>query len=489
MFFSKKIFIPLAILLIILAHSIAHSAGDDFFLEQSFELPGVILGHQVADFNGDGRADIALLTSESNAKRIVQVYLQRDADRFPPTVSQRFELPPTVDMFQAADLDNDGRAEIYVIDYDGLHQYKHDGNKFSPQVKSQAPGPTLFTGGIEGGILTDRFIHSISGRWVVFMPTAEGLLLWNYDDGKFNLREKINFPHVVYRGERSIKHFGNYPLVYSMRLPRIVIEQRLDRALIYLVWPDRITVFSEDDEGKFRVGTEIFRFQNASPGNLCQSQLVDFDLDNRLDLVCCQSRGGISGASTEINFFGSDRISNLSAVPTHTINLTDACGNLMVDNFDRTGGMELAVPAIELGTMSTVKMMISKKTDFHVLIYPIDNLGRPAKEPLVRRKLSCRLNFDLANPLEDIRIDWSGDYNGDGMPDLVLADGGGQLMFYRGIAEEYLESKAEQVLDLVAPDNMYSVDLNDDGRSDLIVIHKPDRESTRLTLLITNRIM
>ena len=486
-----KIFIHIlaALTLALLLHAVAQPAGDDFFTEQSFEVPGAILGYQTADFNGDGRPDIALMTSEASANRVLQVYLQRESDRFPPSVSQRFELPPTVNMFQVADLDEDGRAEVYIIDYDGLRQYKHDGTKFAAHPKNSAPGPTLFSGAIEGGIIPDRFIHEINGIPTFFMPVPEGCLLWQYRDNKFVRWNLLTFSHVVYQGERSVKQFGNYSSVFSMKLPRIIVGERNQKPVIHLLWPDRIVTFTEDEDGNFGDSLDILRFQYGSSGNLCQATLVDYDMDNRLDLVCSQSLGGISGALTEINFFGSDRLRASPTTATHTINLTDACGNLLIDNFDRTGGLELAVPAIELGTMSTVKMMITKKTDLHLLIYPIDNLGRPAKEPSVRRKMSCRLDFDRANPVDDIRINWSGDYDGDGLPDLVMADGGGQLMFYRGSAEEYLESKAEHVLNLVKPDVMTPVDLNSDGRSDLIVVHKPDKESTRLTLFITNRIM
>ncbi len=491
MSFGKSfIYILLVAGIVISPSGVAYSAGDDFFLEQTFDIPGVILGFQAADFNGDGHQDLALLTSEDPTKRIMLVYLQRESDRFPPTVSQRFELPPTVNMFQAEDLDGDGLSEIYVIDYDGLRQYRHDGIKFAAKAKIQLPGPTIFTAGIEGAVLTDPFIHVISGRPVVFIPTVSGYQLWEYRGGKFSQFDEIPFTHVVFKGERSVKHFGNAMPLFALRLPEIVVGRRAERAEINLIWPDRLAVFLEGNGGKFSDSEPIhFHFLKSSPGNLCLSKLVDFDLDNRFDLICSQSRGGISGALTEVSFYGSDRLRQASTTATHTISLTDACGNLMIDNFDRTGGLELAVPAVELGTMSTVKMMITKKTDLYLLIYPIDNLGRPSPEPTVRHKMTCRLDFDRANPVEDVRIDWSGDYDGDGLPDLVLADGGGQLMFYRGSAEGYLESKAEQVLNMSSPDIIKPLDLNGDERSDLVIIHKPDQASTRLTLLITNRIM
>jgi hypothetical protein len=219
-----------------------------------------------------------------------------------------------------------------------------------------------------------------------------------------------------------------------------------------------------------------------------QSQLVDYDRDGRLDLICCRSDGGISGAQTDITFFNAADILLGRRVEGHRITLTDACGNLIVGDFNNDGNPELAVPAVELGILSTVQKMITKKTDVHVLIYPIDNHGQPSKEPTVRRELSCRLDFEQADPTADIRLNWAGDYDGDGLADLVVADGGGQLMFYRGLAREYIESKASLVLDMPSPNQIRPTQLNNDGRDDLVIIHKPARGTTRLTLLVTNRI-
>ncbi len=488
-FVGRVAVVFLTIALPVFFQTTSYAARDDFFLRQRIDVAGTILGFRAADFNGDGKTDIALLVAEPSDRRVLQVYLQRESDRFPPSPGQSLTLSSSVNMIQSLDIDGDGRAELFTIDHDGLRQYNHDGKSFIDKPKAQVPGSTVFTGAIEGGILPDEFIHNISDRWIVFLPIDEGFLLWEYRQGEFQQLGKINFPHVIYKNDRPVKYLGNPMCVFAMTLPKIVIDEREGKSDIYLIWPDRLAIFPAAENGRFDNGESVhFRFQEAAAGNFCQSRLVDFDLDGRLDLVCSQSTGGISGAHTDIKLFGSDRFRHANITESHKIALTDVCGNLMIDNFDRVGGLELVVPAIELGTMSAVKMMITKNIDCHLLIYPIDNLGRPAREPKVRRKMTCRLDFEKADPTEDIRIDWSGDYDGDGLPDLVLADGGGKLMFYRGSSEEYLEDKAEIVLDISGPDIVHPVHLNADGRSDLIIIQQPGRQSARLTLLVTNRI-
>ena len=488
----KKTTVALSLIVLLgLGHAVGHAAGDDFFLRQNIDVAGIILGCRQNDFNGDGKVDLAMIVTEPDGRRTAKIYIQRESGRFPPSASQTLDLPPSTNMIQCRDMDGDGRSELITIDHDGMRVFVHNGEQFDLGPKDEVPGPSVFNAGIQGSVLPHNFIYQVSGQWMAFMPIADGFLLWEYNSGKFERSHRIQIPHAIIRSERPVKLFGEMAPVFTMALPEITISDNNGDGLddIYFVWPSRIAIFHQDESGGFRHDDRIdFNFQQPTSGNLCQASLVDFDLDGRLDLVCSQSIGGISGAHTEINFYGSDRFRNQNRTASHQVSLTDAHGNLMIENIDRSGGMELVVPAVELGIMSAVKMMITKKTDFHLLIYPIDNLGRPATNPAVRRKMTCRLDFDNADPTANIRFNWSGDFDGDGLPDLVFADGGGQLMFYTGTTDEYIEKKAGLVLDMPAPDYIRTTQLNGDGRSDLIIIHKPGNQKTRVTLLVTNRI-
>lgn len=483
------------VLILFLYVNVLYGAGDDFFLRQEIDISGAILGSREADFDGDGRTDLVLLVEDPSGQRSIRSYIQRESGRFPPTATQVIEISSSSDMAQSLDLNEDGRTELYLIDRDGLWQFEHDGDSFSDQGKSLISVPTLFASGIEGGLVEQHCIHTVSGRPVAFLPVSSGYSLWEYVDGKFRSMGALSFSHFFSVTERPVKLFGgsrqNMPGLFQVCMPTVVIGDSNGDELddIYLIWPDRISIITRDAQKGFNGQDNLtFRFQTASEGRLCQARLVDYDRDGRLDVVCSRSEGGISGAQTDIDFFHSTQIRRLDPTESYTVSLTDACGNLMIDDFDKNGGPELVVPAIELGIMSTVKKMVTKKTDLHILVYPIDNLGRPAREPKVRKKVSCRLDFENADPTANIRVNWSGDYDGDGLADLVVADGGGQLIFYRGSTDEYLEDKASLVVDLVNPDDIRLANLNNDAGTDLIIIHKPAEGITRLTVLVTSRI-
>lgn len=484
-----------ATIIVLLFPGVIYGAGDDFFLRQDIDISGTILGAREADLDGDGRTDLILLVSDPSGVRTLRSYIQRESGRFPPTAGQILEISSSANMVQCLDLDDNGRMELYYIDNQGMWSYVYNGDEFAGTPKAAISIPTLFVGGIEGGLLSQPCIHTLSGRAVAFIPVANGYSLWEYNDDKFRNIGMLNVPHLLVTSPRPVKLFSGLnhdpQECFQINIPAVVIgDQNGDeRDDIYLIWSDRISILTQLEDGRFDSQNMIhFHFQDPQEGNLCQARLIDFDRDGRLDVVCSRSGGGISGAQTDINFFHSTQIRRQDRAESYTISLTDVCGNLMLDDFDGNGSQELVVPAVELGIMSTVKKMITKKTDFHILVYPIDNLGRPANEPKVRKKISCSLDFENADPTALIRIDWTGDYDGDGMADLVVADGAGQLLFYRGTAEEYLENKANLVLDMDSPDEIRPVHLNNDGRSDLLIIHKQLEGIMRLTLLVTNSV-
>ncbi len=476
---------------IVAAYGIASAADDDYFLQQQISVEGEILSCQTADFNGDGRTDIALVVSEPSGARTLKVYVQRQSGRFPPGAGQSIALSGTTDMAQCLDLDGDGRSEVVVVDNRGIWQYKNDGETFSDKPRALITETTVFGGGIRGRLLSQKFIYAVSGRVMAFLPVVDGYAVWVYANAKFRPLTTLKFPHEVWATASPVKLFVPAPTTISMSLPEIFIADCNgdDLADVYLLWPQRLIIFPQTTDGDLdNAGRIVFNFGQNTDNDLCQSQLIDFDLDGRLDLVCSRTIGGISEARTEIRFYGSSQILHADTAENTLVTLTDACGNLMMGNFDNQRGPELVVAALELGIMSTVKKMIAKKTDFHLLIYPIDNLGRPAKEPQVRKKLTCRLDFEKADPVGDFRLNWGGDYNGDGMFDLVTSDGGGRLVFYSGEADEYLEGKSTLELDIPDPNILLPVHLNADGRSDLVIIHRPNDHVSKITLLVTNTI-
>ncbi|MFH1700743.1 MAG: VCBS repeat-containing protein [Candidatus Zixiibacteriota bacterium] len=465
------------------------AADDDFFNKQEIDISGTILGSREGDFDGDKRIDLAFFVNEEFGQRVILIFIQRESGRFPPGPSQRILLSASANMAQCADLNSNGKTEIYIIDSEGLWVYEYNSDSFEDQPRAATQVATIFIGGIKNRILSHEFIYSLPDKNIALMPVAHGFEIWTYSGNKFSRSSRLDFSHDIQAEETSIKLFVSSPVVFSFTFPKVYSGDSNgdNRHDIYLLWPDQLQIFPQGSDGRFdNQSSTQYRFREMTDDNVCQAEMADVNNDGYLDLLSCQAKGGLSEAETEVSLFDASLLRSGNISPTQTISLTDICGNLIIDNLNNSAGPELVIPAIELGIMSTVKKMISNKSDLHLLIYPIDNLGRLPEDPKIRRKITCRLDFDRTNPVGGYRMDWSADFTGDGLLDLVTADGGSQLLFYSGSTEEYLEGRAFLVIEITDPDILKPVRLNNDNRDDLIIIHYPNGGINRVTLLITN---
>ncbi len=80
-------------------------------------------------------------------------------------------------------------------------------------------------------------------------------------------------------------------------------------------------------------------------------------------------------------------------------------------------------------------------------------------------------------------MEWSGDYNGDNIPDLVYLDGTGKVQFYWGNKDNYLPKKFSLQVSLDRVSEVYPISLSLNAFSDLIVLHNLSGNRDRITVL------
>jgi hypothetical protein len=128
--------------------------------------------------------------------------------------------------------------------------------------------------------------------------------------------------------------------------------------------------------------------------------------------------------------------------------------------------------------MGGFKMFLSKKVDLNLYIFPTLPDGRISKEPSA--SLAFSVGFVLSVTREFGRFslrfkpNFDGDFNGDGVKDLLIMGEEGALEIYYGKREGGLEKTPGWKIDLKIPPGIdevesYIADLNRDGVSDLIL--------------------
>jgi hypothetical protein len=480
-----------AFLGLLIAADSAHSADQDFFDISNLEIEGKIFNFVSGDFNGDKLADIVLIysTATDPDNRYIGLFIQTADKKFSKNPNYLTVLPAGVVQVNAGDVDNDGRDEIVAIDAEGVSLLKYTlGSGFALPVRLIRQS-TIFAVPMLQGIIIDRFLFDIVSRpgTEIIIPTSKGYGIFERgDDGNYQILNQLSFLLFCQNSGREIRDFSHiHNSGFQTTLASIrVIDGNLDgRMDLYFLWDKRVCCFFQDATGNFSKSPDFqLDLYPLSSDGFFQSDLADFNNDRRPDLIVTHTAGGITRTESKIRFYAADIQGKIKAPFTKEITLSDSHCNLMIGDYNGDKQQELVIPALELGAIAATKMLLMKKADLYLLIYPIVN-GLPEDEPLQRIGYEFRFNFDESMPTREVNLNWTADYNGDGLADLVFSDGGGRVLFFWGKVVEFISKKSDMELILDHPAEIHPIHLGNGVNSDIVIEHNLSGKFDRLTLL------
>ncbi|MEL6869576.1 MAG: VCBS repeat-containing protein [Pseudomonadota bacterium] len=133
----------------------------------------------------------------------------------------------------------------------------------------------------------------------------------------------------------------------------------------------------------------------------------------------------------------------------------------------------LVSPSIKIGLRSIISALFAKSVTLRVSIYATNDDGDLPAEPTTIIKEKIR--FDFSSGQVELPTIEFGDMDGDGKRDLILKSRKGQLAWRRNLGAGVF-SNDQQLMAIDAPANgeqVGVVDLNGDGKDDLIVRYGP----------------
>jgi hypothetical protein len=467
-------------------------ADQNMFDVYNLEISGTIYGFLTEDFNGDGLGDIATIYAPQSdySTRYIGLYIYHEISGFQVRPDYLEQLPSSAAQFDAADYDDDGRAEIIFIDGDGVSSVSFNTNSGLEEPRRLIRRQTIYTYPLFEGVLTRPFALDINNsKGLEFIiPSARGYSVYERSEqGTYELLNNLKAPIFGRSLKKEVGEFtsmSGFNLVFNV--PEIVVtDGNLDGYNdIYFLWNKRACTFFQDESGNFASTPEVsVDFFAPRESGFLQSKLMDFSGDRRPDLVAIKTSGGITNAETVIRCYRADVNGKLESRFCREIRLSDSHCNLILGDYNKDGSPELSLSAVELGALAMTKVFLMKKADLHLLIYPFNN-GLPVDEPMRRIKYEFRFNFEDDQPTEEVLIDWSEDFNGDNICDLVFSDGMGKLKLYWGDDKNFLSKKTdlEMAVDNVAA--IYPLHLGAQSHSDMIIEHEATGNYGRLTALV-----
>lgn len=477
--------------LFILAASHIIAADQDMFDIYSIEVEGHIDGYVTGKFNDDNLTDLIVIYSPhaNRYTRYLGLYLQKETAGFRPRADYLITLPNSVAHLDVGDIDGDNFDEIVLIDFDGISTIKYSENSGLSDPQRLISVSTIYSTPFVRGILVEPFIYELTNQPgnELIVPTPGGYSIFNYLNNSLKQTGSLAAPLAEHIAVVNAKDFSaQNSMKLQLVLPELkIIDGNLDGLLdIYFLWDSKICCFFQNDNNGFAQAPDFVRFNLLDDfTGYSKSYLTDCNNDNRPDLISISTTGGISSTETKLRLYLADQEGVIPDNFTDEINLSDSYSNLLVGDYNSDNIPEIVIAAVEMGTFAATKIFLTKKADMHLLIYNI-NSDHLSNEPDKRLRYEFRFDFDDINPVCEVSLNWQGNYNSDRFRDAVFCDGGGRLLFYWGHETEYLSKKSDLEILLDHPSQVYSINLNGNNYSDLIVEHNLRGRYDRLSLLI-----
>jgi len=467
------------------------AADQDMFEIYSLEVEGHICEFVTGEFNNDNLIDLIVIYSPHSNRytRYLGLYLQKETAGFRPRADYLITLPNSTAHLDVGDIDGDNIDEIILIDFEGISVIKYSEASGLSDPKRLVTISTLYSTPYVQGIFIEPFIYELTDRPgnELIVPTPGGYSIFNYADNSLKRTGQLTAPLAENMAAVNTKDFSSEKsLELQLAIPELrIIDGNLDGLSdIYFLWNNRVCCFYQDNENGFGQMPDFVRF-NISDDHTgyTKSYLTDCNNDKRPDLITISTSGGISSTETKLRLYPADQRGVIADNFTDEINLSDSYSNLMVSDYNSDNIPEIVIPAVEMGTFAATKMLLTKKTDMHLLIYNMkaDHINN---KPDKRLMYEFRFNFTDINPVSEVSFDWLGNYNSDRFLDAVFCDGNERLLFFWGHQTEYLSKNPDLEIPLDHPSRAHPVDLNDDNYSDLIIEHNLSGRYDRLSLLI-----
>lgn len=470
-------------------------ADDRFF--QVFERGGDIrtLSAEFAEVNGDGRTDLLQIVSAGippNEVRSVRVYLQTDTGGLPAEPSHEISLPVDSAAYDIADVGPEPGDELLLLRADEVTVLSLAGTGGPPSAISLNGLPSLGAEADERGLDRLRMVYPRKGKtpWIR-VPTFKGLLV--LDDtrqtiGLLDTGGRANFyvPQEPGLGfaESDFQMYYDAPHVSTGDIDGDGREDMLaatrHEIRTFLQKPDGSFARKPNQKSALGLITPLDHIR-GSGGIVVEGE--DLNDDARMDLVVTKLSGGLSNSRIETRIY-LNREGHWNLQEPDRIYASD--NTLGIDrliDLDSDGRPELVREQLEFSLFEFVEALLTRSLDSTFYIHAPAKEGVFSADPVQEVAVEIPLSFDTFRPAGFI-ASLDADLNGDGYLDLLLSEDGDRIDVHLGRPGfRYEHRDARQAMD--SRGQLKLGDWNSDGLPDLLLFDPQNPEST--LRLVVNR--
>ena len=489
--------------LLLLRPELTISGEDPGFFIQVLHLTGEVHEVFVKDINVDGKPDLIISHNtthfpDSRLTRSISIFQQKNG-HFPQQPTQTLLMEKGEILFDFENIDKDPFPELIFLTKDGVYIRKYVNSSYSETYSRIVESHSLFLVHDPSKLRRWPFVQDLDGdripeiiipqpdRFNIYSQNSDGEYtfyrgLWTTTEYTLSDENTLCFTHQL--PDLHVRHFNNDSIPDIL----LICGDRLD---VYLQKKNRFHIHPSAILPNFRYkmaarSVNTSELEALAPPSIAL-EAEDLNGDGCVDILLTKApRASFTTSINQIQIY-LNKNGRLEMLPDQILTAENFGGEHHIKDFNHDGLLDLSILTFKIGFTQAAKFLITKKAGNSYDFYPMSPDNTYPLKPVEKLSFSRNINIGtLIGP--GLCQNFDGDFNGDGISDMVLGTGNNELSIFTGVADGFFHKKVFHKIRVRTSTHIHVQDLNQDSISDILLwYHETEQLSHDLILVLSKQ--